>query len=115
MANNPEAAKKKLKIDELLQSVASIVIQSIAGISKISVKSISVMGKVTSIGGPEEVRSKQSLIKQDCYFGDASGTYSVVLWQKRINSLAMGLLCRLMEVCQAASVCCGRLQHRNYR
>ena len=91
---------KKFKIDdEVLQSLASTVIESIADISKISIgSSVSVIGKVTRVGVPEEVHSKQILKKQDCYLSDGSGTRRIVLWQKRIHVLAKGVSYRLKDV-----------------
>ena len=100
MQTTIQKSPKKFKIeDDLLQSLASTVMHSITDISKISVGSVvSVMGKVTRVGDAEEVGSKQTLVKQDCYLSDASGTCRVVLWRKRINALAKGLSYRLKDV-----------------
>ena len=69
-----QKSPKKFKIkDDLVQSLASTVVHSITDISKISVESIvTVMGKVTRVSDTEEVGSKKTLVKQDCYLSDAS-------------------------------------------
>lgn len=102
--SSAEQSPKKFKVDEnsLFQEedVADKIIP-LSDVPKVKVNQvITVLGKILSIGHPQQLKSKDGkpLSKQDCTIADSTGSCRIVLWNENIGRFTTDQTYHLTEV-----------------